>query len=235
IRIMQGLKPDIILIQEFNYDNDSDADIRELVGLATGPEFSYYREPRGTIPNGIISRWSITLAGSEDDPEVDNRGFAWARIELPGHGDLWAFSLHLLTRNSSTRNTEGQALVRFINERVPEEDLLVIGGDFNTDSRSESVLSTLRAVITTDYTPVDNNGTGGTNANRGKPYDWVLGDADLNVFHVPVQIGAQSFPQGLVFDSRVYRPLADVAPVEGGDSAASNMQHMAVIKDFELR
>jgi len=35
-----------------------------------------------------------------------------------------------------------------------------------------------------------------------------------------------------VFDSRVYTPLSDVAPVLSTDSAATNMQHMAVVRDF---
>jgi hypothetical protein len=49
-----------------------------------------------------------------------------------------------------------------------------------------------------------------------------------------VVIGAASFAPGLVFDSRVYTPLSDVAPVVVGDSGASGMQHMAVIRDFAL-
>jgi len=35
-----------------------------------------------------------------------------------------------------------------------------------------------------------------------------------------------------VFDSRVFQPLADVAPIQPGDSAAPNMQHMAIVRDF---
>jgi hypothetical protein len=47
-----------------------------------------------------------------------------------------------------------------------------------------------------------------------------------------VVIGAASFFGGLVFDSRVYTPLADVAPILLGDSAVSGMQHMPVVRDF---
>jgi len=43
---------------------------------------------------------------------------------------------------------------------------------------------------------------------------------------------SHSFSNGLVFDSRVYAPLSDVAPVQFGDS--SNAQHMAVLKDFKI-
>ena len=45
-----------------------------------------------------------------------------------------------------------------------------------------------------------------------------------------VVFASHSFPKGLVFDSRVYTPLSDVAPVLQLDSG--NAQHMAVVKDF---
>lgn len=51
---------------------------------------------------------------------------------------------------------------------------------------------------------------------------------------MPTVIGANSFPNGLVFDSRVYTPIDDVAPCLATDSAATNMQHMAIVKDFSL-
>jgi hypothetical protein len=38
----------------------------------------------------------------------------------------------------------------------------------------------------------------------------------------------------LVFDSRTYEPLAEVAPVKRGDSAGPNMQHMAVVRAFAI-
>lgn len=43
-RIFKGLDPDIVLIQEFNYGDDSPSDIRDLVDLAFGIEFYYFRE-----------------------------------------------------------------------------------------------------------------------------------------------------------------------------------------------
>jgi hypothetical protein len=51
---------------------------------------------------------------------------------------------------------------------------------------------------------------------------------------VPTVIGSSSFPNGLVFDSRVYTPLTDVAPIQKADSSALNMQHMPVVRDFAL-
>ena len=69
---------------------------------------------------------------------------------------------------------------------------------------------------------------------RMRAYDWVLADPDLHALQVPVFIADAGFNAGLVFDTRVFNPLDDVAPAQAGDSAAPNMQHMAVVKDFLL-
>ena len=34
--------------------------------------------------NGIISRYPILNSGSWDDPQIPDRGFAWAQLALPG-------------------------------------------------------------------------------------------------------------------------------------------------------
>jgi hypothetical protein len=118
---------------------------------------------------------------------------------------------------------------------VPSDALLVLGGDFNTSTRAEDCIATLASrFVTTPPYPTDGNGNDNTNASRAKPYDWVLASPTLQLDGVAVTIGAQSFSNGLVFDSRVYTPLADVAPVLVTDSGASNMQHMGVVRDFVL-
>ncbi len=118
---------------------------------------------------------------------------------------------------------------------MPSGDYLVIGGDLNTTSTTETAVSKLSAVVTTGGArPVDQNANANTNQNRNKPYDWVLPNAAFAAHEVPVQIGASSFAAGLVFDSRVYTPLSEVSPVQVGDSGVSGMQHMAVVKDFTL-
>ncbi len=235
-RIFQGLDPDIVLIQEFNFGSNSPADIRRFVDETFGPEFFYYREGGAQIPNGVISRYPIIASGEWTDAQVGNRDFAWARIDIPGPKDLWAVSVHLLTRNASVRNSEASSLVGQINTHIPEDDYLVLGGDFNTDTRTEPCISTFSQVVVTSNAqspwPTDHNGNGNTNASRSKPYDWLLADPDLYVLETPMQIGGSIFPNGIVFDSRVYSPLSEVAPVLSGDSSASNMQHMAVAKDF---
>jgi endonuclease/exonuclease/phosphatase family metal-dependent hydrolase len=233
IRIFQGTDPDVVMIQEFNYGTNSAADIRSFVDTAFGPTFSYYREGGAQIPNGIISRWPIVASGEWDDTSVSNRDFAWARIDIPGPVDLWAISVHLLTASSSVRNTEASQLVSLIKQKIPAGDFLVIGGDFNTGSRGEACITTLSQVVVTQSPyPADRNNNGSTNASRSSPYDWVLADADLNAYKTSVKIGASTFTNGLVADTRVYSPIAEVSPALSTDSGAANMQHMAVIRDF---
>lgn len=233
-RILQGLKPDVVLLNEFKYGNNSEADLRAFVDLAFGPEYCFAREV-GAIPNGVVSRYPIVAEGEWDDPKVDDRDFAWARIDLPGDRDLFAVSLHLLTSSAATRSEETTTLLSFLTQALGADDLLVVGGDLNTDSRTESTLVKLGAVVVTAGPhPADQSGNGNTNASRTKPYDWVLVSPALSAFQTPVELAGDSFDAGLVFDSRTFSPLSAVPPVLSTDSAATNMQHMGVVKDFHL-
>lgn len=233
-RIFQGLKPDIVLIQEFNVGTKSDVEIKQYVSDTFGPGYEYYREPTGNIPNGVISRYPIVAKGQFDSNAPD-RGFAWAKITVPGSHPLYAFSVHLLTASPASREAEATKLLADIKGLVLPDDYVVIGGDFNTDKRTEACLTTLQEVVdVTASHAVDNEGNENTNANRAKPYDWVLASPNLVATQVPTTIGASAFPKGLVFDSRVYKPLSEVTPVQGADSAATAMQHMGVVKDFHL-
>jgi hypothetical protein len=56
----------------------------------------------------------------------------------------------------------------------------------------------------------------------------------LNVLQTPVVVGQQAYPNGLIVDTRVYSPMADLAPAIATDSAATNMQHMAILKAFSF-
>ncbi len=235
IRIFQGLAPDIVLIQEFNYKNNTTADLNEFVVTAFGSGFYYARENNKQIPNGVISRWPIVDAGSWNDSRVSNREFVWARIDIPGAVDLYAVSVHFLTTSSGDRSSEATQLVTYIKQNVPEDAYLVIGGDLNTNSESEQAIQTLDQVVSTRaHRPVDGNDNPNTNESRSKPYDWVMPDGDLEAYHIPVVIGSSTYPEGLVFDSRVYEPLSEVTPVQYGDSGADGMQHMGVVRDFSV-
>ena len=242
IRIFQGLKPDVVLIQEFNYLTKSPADIREFVNTTFGPGFSYFRESNtGSIPNGVISRYPILESGQWVST-VAERDYAWARIDLPGPRELLAISVHLPTTDSA-QPAEALDLVDYVNTYYAASggarttDYLVIGGDFNTDSRSAICLNSphLGQIITVGTThPADRNGNVNTNAGRNKPYDGVYAGRGLPALQVPTVIGGSSFANGLVADTRVFSPLSEISPALANDSGSSNMQHMAIVKDFEI-
>lgn len=234
IRILQALKPDVVLIQEFRYQKGP---LRQLVNQVAGSTSQFYCEGGEGIPNGVISRWPIKQSGSWADPNVGNRDFAYAVIDLPGDKDLWAVSVHLLAGSEDVerRNDQAERLVSLIKKNVPKGQYLALGGDFNTQVRGELCVGTLgEVVVNYGPYPTDQSGDGDTSANRNKPYDWVLANDELHARMVPVPIAGRAFPGGLVFDSRVFSPIASAAPAERGDSGAQNMQHMAVIRDFVL-
>ena len=233
VRIFQGLHPDVVLIQELVVGGNTTAEVDSFVTTTFGAGFSYYREPAVQIPNGIISRYPILDAGTWVDPAVANRGFAYAKLDLPGPYPLWAISLHLLTTGAAQRATEVTSLVAQVKMLIPAADYLVVGGDFNTPVRTEACIMGLsEIVVTTAPYPADGAGNDNTSGPRSKPHDWLLADSDLAAFGLPVAIGQRGYVGGLVFDSRVFTPLSDVAPVQLMDSAAQNMQHMPVVRDF---
>ena len=236
LRILQGLKPDVVCIQEFNYSNNAASDFRYMLDTTFGTNFVYYREPfnsGGDIPNGIISRWPILAAGSWADAQQSqpNRGFAWAQIQLPGTNLLYVVSVHLLTSSATARSAEATALQTLVQANFPSNAWIVVAGDFNTDSRTEATTMTTFDSYLSDFpVPADNNGNSFTSENRNYPHDYVLPSFTLTNFETATVFPSHSFPGGLVFDSTVYTPLSDVAPVLFGDS--TNAQHMAVMKDF---
>src|SRR5438874_12117504 len=77
LRIFQGLKPDVVAIQEFNYDstnglgNNTPAAFREMLDTTFGTNFAYTRETGSyAIPNGGISRYPIVASGQWTDSLV---------------------------------------------------------------------------------------------------------------------------------------------------------------------
>jgi endonuclease/exonuclease/phosphatase family metal-dependent hydrolase len=236
IRILQGLKPDIVAIQEFNYLNKTPSDMRAFVDVALGTNFSFYREGGGyAIPNGVVSRWPIVESGSWEDPQVPDRGFAWARIDLPGTNDLYLVSVHLHSSGGAgSRAIEAMIIRSNVLARFPERAWVIVAGDLNTGSREETALTTLRGFLSDFPIPTDavNGGSDKTNKRRTKPYDYVLPSFSLTNHLAPVTVGGQSFPNGLVFDSAGFSPLSALAPIQRDDS--TNCQHLAVLKAFQV-
>jgi endonuclease/exonuclease/phosphatase family metal-dependent hydrolase len=238
IHIFQGLKPDVVAIQEFRYNSSSTSnDLRTLVNTAFGVDYSFYCEPGYNIPNGIVSRWPIVAAGSWDDTFVSDRGFAWAQIDLPGTNDLYVVSVHLYGSGTATdRGNEAATIKSLIQSTFPANAWVVVAGDFNTGSRSEAAVTTFKTFLSDAPIPDDSNTNAtpdaDTNEPRNKPYDFVLPSFSFTNLLTPVVLPSRTLANGLVFDSAVYQPLIDVAPVDSGDSHVTGMQHMAVIKDF---
>jgi len=239
IRILQALRPDIVAIQEFNYSNNTPAQLRAFIDFTFGTNFSFFRETGAgySIPNGVISRWPIRASGSWDDTLIPDRGYAWAQLDIPGTNDLYVVSIHLKAggagSDATTRSNEAVALRQLITNNFPANAWIVVAGDMNLSSRSEAALATLKTFLSDSPIPVDQANDPDTNTARDRPYDVILPNFSFATNFVPVTIGAQSFNNGLVFDSRVFTPLSAVAPVQSGDSGLN--QHMAVVKDFRIR
>jgi endonuclease/exonuclease/phosphatase family metal-dependent hydrolase len=229
-RILQALTPDIALLQEVRFGDNSFNQLKGWVDAVFGKAFTLYLE-KTELPNAVVSRFAQIDSGSWDDPEQVNRDFAWARIVLPEGGKILAVSVHLSAKNEEKRERSARALLHWIAASLAQDELLLIGGDFNTQRRDEPALKILRkeVVIEPPY-PSDEDGNENTNRNRNKPYDAIYVSKSLHEKEKPVNLVEGT--AGLVFDSRVFRDLAKVPPVQSEDSDAPQMQHMAVVRDF---
>ncbi len=244
LNILKGLKPDVVAMQEFNVSNsfgiNTAAAIRSMIDNTFGTNFVYFRESSTTetydIPNGIISRYPIISSGSWDDTLIPNRGFAWSQIDIPGTNNLFVVSIHLKasSADSATRASEASNLRTLIQSNFPSNALVIVAGDCNTYSSGEGALVTFRTFLNDSPAPADNLGGTNTNAGRSERYDYVFPSFSLNSNRVATVIGSHTFTNGLVFDSRVYSPLSEVAPVVSTDSGVTGMQHMGVVKDFRI-
>ena len=248
IRLMKALKPDVVMIQEFNYKNNSSSDYSSITNQVLG-ENGYYSVDKDSyqIPNGIISRYPITSSGYWTDPNITNRALAWAIIDIPGNTDLFAVSVHLHTSPASDQVTAAKIVADKVNAKKasnPGKYYYTVGGDFNGDSAvSSNGFGNGGAFYVSGPHPVDEEGNENTNGGRKKQYDFVLVDATLNNLKVPVVFysnldsDVKSYANGFVFDSTLYSQSEldeFFPPAEVNDSAASNMQHMGVIKSFRI-
>lgn len=192
------------------------------------------------LPNAIVSRYPVLAQGVWDDAELTDREFVWARLDVPGSVELFAVSVHLKAGGSGAeadrRDNEAMALRALLSDptKVSPEDYVVLGGDFNSQSDTDPSLVELDAIFSRTHVPTDQACNPATNSNRTKPYDHVLANALLDARRLPALVGAQSFLNGLVVDTRVFSPLSALSPAEVGDSGSVNMQHMAVACDFAL-
>lgn len=247
IRIFQGVKPDIVMIQEFNYESGTR---RNLVDTAFGSQF-YYHVGKGDIPNGIISKWPILETGKWDDNAIDNRDLDWAIVDIPGDRDLFVISVHLRAGADVDQQRGAQVITKkivAIKAAKPNRYYFVVGGDFNGDASIDdkafgSYYGDPVFNIEEPF-PVGEDGKPNTNFNRKKPYDFILAGIDLQPFHEPLVITNPNddtdflqYDDGLIFDTRdfdQYMLDAYFYPALEKDSSAPSMQHMAIVKQFNI-
>lgn len=229
IRILQALRPDIVAIQEFNYKT---GDSQDLARKIFGAGYHFAREAGGArLPNGVISRYPILTFGQWDDPQVLNRRFFWATIAIPGPKPLHVVSVHLIQNHAERRIPEVRHLLQLIREKFGPDDYVVLCGDFNITSRNAEALAILTGWFVDDFQPADQEGNKNTNANRNKPYDFVLPSPALAKLHAPTVLFGTTFSDGLVFDTRLWNPPPP--PAEWEDTAR-DMQHLPVLKTFRI-
>ena len=249
IRLMAACRPDVILIQEFNYRDDTTADYRAMTDAVCGTTCTWHTGA-GQIPNGVVSRWPIVETGAWDDPNIDNRDLDWVRVDLPGARDLVAISVHLHTSPAGDQLAAAQVVAHMVSEyRAAHPDCCyyVVGGDFNGPAAvSDAGFGAWNGEAVFHVTgphPVGNDGSPGTNAGRDDQYDFVLFDPALEALRTPLVATAAdgsaqlAYPDGLVFDSRDYTQAeldSFFPPALVDDSGASNMQHMGVLRSVAI-
>ncbi len=228
IRLLQALQPDVVGIQEFNYKDGTSQDLARRLF----PSYHFAREKGGArLPNAILSRYPILAHGQWTDPQVGNRCFAWATLDIPGPIPLHVVSVHLVQNRSERRLPEARHLLRLIRDAFPQDDYVVLCGDFNIPSRNSPALAALTTWFVDDPRPADQDGNENTNANRSHPYDFVLPNPALARLLVPTRLADRSFPSGLVFDSRLWSPPP---PPALGEDTSRDMQHLPVMKTFRI-
>ena len=233
-RIFRLLRPDVIAIQEWILLPGET--LQDFVDEQVGEGFHYHIEPTA-FPNGVISRWPILDAGEWVDDEVGNRDFVWATIDLPGARNLHIVSVHFKAGQTpddrDARIRQARALTNYIAQAdFPAIDYLVVAGDLNLAGRNEETIQILEHYVSDAIQPADQNGERQTNIPRNQHYDFVLPSPLLEASHLPFDFGGFSFDDGLVFDSRLWDE--HLLPVRVGDSADTDMQHLAVLKLFAL-
>jgi len=222
------------------------------------------RNPVGDLaamPNGIVSRWAMQTWGGWEYQSDPNKPYsAWAIIDLPGKEEnLGVVSVHLApgdtTEDKEKRIEEANVIKNYVEANFDTvNDYIVVGGDLNAVSGNEAVewcLQTFALFLEpTNHRPEDRLGDENTNQIRDKPYDWIMPNQLLDDLHTTLYIGdldpQYEYDEGLVFDSHVFSrwsdtttagpgtPLWNLPPVLYGDSHSSEMDHMGVMKAFDV-
>ena len=169
LNILKGLQPDIVAIQEFNVSNSFGINTPEalsnMVATTFGPGFVYSRESGYSIPNGIISRYPMLASGAwiDSDTGVNDRGFAWARLDLPGPDDLYVVSVHLKAgvgpSDEARRAAEAAELKDLITTNFPANAWIIVAGDMNIFySDAGGAMAVFNTFLSDSPLPADQHG-----------------------------------------------------------------------------
>lgn len=234
-RIIRRLRPDVLAIQEWKFTN---ASARAFVDSVLGTNYYYYIEPESDpnpIPNGVISRWPITVSNQWTDTFVGARDHVQVTIDIPGPRDLHVVSTHLKagTSDAATRLDQVRELTNYIaTAAFPTNDYLVVAGDLNLTNRTETTFVVLTQVVTDARQPADTEGNVNSSLGKTSPFDHVLPNNVLNNVHLTNRMAGFAFTNGMIFDTAQFDDHLLPALVE--DSYPTNRAHHAVLKLFNL-
>src|SRR5690625_3911885 len=134
---LHGLNPDLVFLQEVQGRNDElgalDAQHQSLaaglgMSVAYGSNVTKAHTEHG---NALLSRFDILGLENQDisDHRLEHRGLLHAQVQIGEH-EVHCFVVHLgLFAFSRTRQAE--AMIRRIDELVPDDGPVLIAGDFN--------------------------------------------------------------------------------------------------------
>lgn len=231
VHIFKALAPDVVMLQEFNVRGQT---LDTFVRGTFGAEYTYFVEHDSSIPNGVVSRFPMLASGEWHSSAPNaNRDYAWARINVPGPRNLLVVSVHLRTKGGP-RAIEEREIVEYMRGALKPDDIAVLGGDFNHDAQASPSLAGARSFLAlSSPLPTNMDGRTTTSANLSKTLDHLfVGDA-LQRTERAITMDGRDYPHGLVFTSDMAAP-AEIAPVLPRDSFATSMQHMPVVRDFDL-
>ena len=263
VNILQGLEPDVALIQEWSRDSGTWATDRDWVDEAFGTTFEFHRDNSNSGAgswsqcNGIVSRYPILSWGNEQDGIIGGtttRYYLWAIIDIPGDTkNLQVVSVHLKAGDSSadrqTREDEANEIKTLVQNTFNASHYIVVGGDMNTYYDTEPCITVFGTFLDPDdHTPADRYGHTKTNLKNGRDerYDWLMPNFTLDETHTTLTLGVSShtYAEGIVFDSHVFPDVAtELPPIlyndtyyprTGWDYPNNDMDHCPVIKSYDV-
>ena len=203
-RMLEGLRPDIVCLQETwqNGGDDQAAALAKRLGMTHA--FAMDRRD-GALVQGVavLSRWPLADVAQRPLPVPDGvvpRNVALRAVVDGPRGPLLVATTHLIAfpPRSAQREEQVRALVAFLAERQRQPPIAIVAGDFNAAPDSEEIrlLTGRRAPAVPGWTFLDawetaGDGSSGATVTRTNPNSAPLLLPDLRWDYVFV-----SWPSG---------------------------------------